>query len=389
MSEFNRRELLLKGSSAAAAAAAAYALRGPARTLLPGSARAATTTAWNHDPRSPIGPLHWAEIDPGFSVCGSGVQQSPVDIQTAHVGALHGPPLLLRYDASELAIENTGHVVEVPIPPGVEDVLQIGGDRYQLTQYHFHAPSEHTINGRHADVEGHFVHTNAAGDTAVVGVFFRIGRRPNPLLETILLNAPETSGEEGPPLGEANPAELFRGLEGARAKHGPGPCRLVLRLRRFAHDARLHRERALVGALRRWARLGRGRGALSRRDRAVRRLRRLPEQQPSGAAAQRAGRPAPLRPAAPPLSASRGEPHPRGTAPDGSARAGISGNERRAATAVCAGESGFSSGRSPPRNHGPRSAPALRGGCCVNRGVVRRGQVKLRPSWDDAELSWL
>ena len=42
MTEFNRRELLLKGSSAAAAAAAAYALRGPARTLLPGSARAAT-----------------------------------------------------------------------------------------------------------------------------------------------------------------------------------------------------------------------------------------------------------------------------------------------------------------------------------------------------------
>jgi carbonic anhydrase len=220
MTEFNRRELLLKGSSAAAAAAAAYALRGPARTLLPGSARAATTTAWNHDPGSAIGPSHWAEIDPGFSVCGSGVQQSPVDFETGHVGVGHGPPLLLSYDASELAVENTGHVVEVPIPAGVEDVLQIGGDRYQLTQYHFHAPSEHTVNGRHADVEGHFVHTNAAGDTAVVGVFFHIGRRPNPLLDTILLNAPEASGEEGPPLGEANPAELFSGLEGSRSKHG-------------------------------------------------------------------------------------------------------------------------------------------------------------------------
>jgi carbonic anhydrase len=220
MTEFNRRELLLKGSSAAAAAVAAYALRGPAGTLLPGSARAATTTAWNHDPGSLIGPSHWAEIDPGFGVCGSGMQQSPVDIETGHIGVGHGPPLLLRYDASELVIENTGHVVEVPIPPGVEDVLQIGGDRYQLTQYHFHAPSEHTVNGRQADVEGHFVHTNAAGETAVVGVFYRIGPRPNTLLETILLEAPETSGEEGHPLGEANPAELFGGLEGARAKRG-------------------------------------------------------------------------------------------------------------------------------------------------------------------------
>ena len=222
MSDLSRRELLVKGTSAAAAAAA-YALRGPATTLLPGAARASTTpptTAWNHDPGSPIGPLHWAEIDPGFSDCASGLQQSPVNFATSRTGVLHGPPLSLRYRESELAIENTGHVVEVPIPPGVEDVLRIGGDRYTLTQYHFHAPSEHTVNGRHADVEGHFVHTNAAGDTAVVGVFYRVGPRSNRLLDTILLEAPETSGEEGHPLGEANPAELFQRLEGARVKRG-------------------------------------------------------------------------------------------------------------------------------------------------------------------------
>ena len=223
MHEFNRRELLVKGTGAAAAAAAAYTLRGPAATLLPGTARASAppaTTAWNHDPGSPIGPYHWADIDPGFAVCGSGMHQSPVNLETARTAALHGPPLTLKYDASELVVENTGHVVEVPIPPGVEDVLKIGRDRYTLTQYHFHAPSEHTVNGRHADVEAHFVHTNAAGDTAVVGVFFDVGRRPNPLLEKILLNAPDVSGEEGEPLGEANPAELLRGLKGAHAGQG-------------------------------------------------------------------------------------------------------------------------------------------------------------------------
>ena len=148
------------------------------------------------------------------------MHQSPVNIETARAGVLHGPPLQLRYHASELAIENTGHVVEVPIPPGVDDVLQIGGDRYTLTQYHFHALSEHTINGAHADVEGHFVHTNAAGETAVVGVLYRIGPRPNHLLDTILLEAPEDSGEEGHPIGEANPAELFSDLAGASGKRG-------------------------------------------------------------------------------------------------------------------------------------------------------------------------
>ena len=221
MRELNRRELLLKGTSAvAAAAAAAYGLRGPATTLLPGAARASTvappTTTWNHDPASLIGPSHWGEIDPGFATCAQGMRQSPVDFRTSRVREVHGPPLQLRYDASELVVENTGHVVEVPIPAGVEDVLQIGGDRYTLTQYHFHALSEHTVNGRHADVEGHFVHTNAAGDIAVVGVFYRIGPRPNRLLETILRNAPEISGEEAELHSEANPADLFKGVDGLR-----------------------------------------------------------------------------------------------------------------------------------------------------------------------------
>ena len=90
-----------------------------------------------------------------------------------------GSPLLLRYESSELVVENTGHVVEVPIPTGVNNTLQIGGDSYELVQYHFHASSEHAINGRLADVEAHFVHMNAQGATAVVGVFYRLGDEPN------------------------------------------------------------------------------------------------------------------------------------------------------------------------------------------------------------------
>jgi carbonic anhydrase len=35
---------------------------------------------------------------------------------------------------------------------GVTDTLHVGGDRYQLLQYHFHIPAEHTANGRQADV---------------------------------------------------------------------------------------------------------------------------------------------------------------------------------------------------------------------------------------------
>ncbi len=70
---------------------------------------------------------------------------------------------------SELGVENARHVVEVPIPAGVNDTALIGGQSYQLVLYHlFHAPAEHAVKGRLADLEGHFVHMNAQGDMAVV-----------------------------------------------------------------------------------------------------------------------------------------------------------------------------------------------------------------------------
>jgi carbonic anhydrase len=215
MADLTRRELL-KGTGAAAAALATYSLRGPASTLLPGTARAATAT-WNHDPASPIGPNHWGDI--GFPVCGSGLRQSPVNLNARHVSVCHARPLLLDYEVSELAVENTGHVVEVQIPAGVADTLQIDGDSYMLTQYHFHAPSEHAINGRRADVEAHFVHQNTEGATAVIGVFYFVGHEPNELLDRVLLAAPSTAGEEVH-AGDASPAELFHDIRGVSRKHG-------------------------------------------------------------------------------------------------------------------------------------------------------------------------
>lgn len=189
----------------------------PAAPPFTPSAKAAAAGVWNHDPLSPIGPAHWADI--GFPVCGSGSRQSPIDIRTATVRVRGGPPLMLESHASELAVENTGHVVEVPIPSDVQDVLRIAGDRYRLSQYHFHAPSEHAINGRRADVEAHFVYQSDAGATAVVAADYRVGPKPNELLERLLLAAPETAGEEAH-AGEANPVALLRGLDGVRVKHG-------------------------------------------------------------------------------------------------------------------------------------------------------------------------
>ena len=85
-------------------------------------------------------------------------------------------------------------------------------------------PSEHAVNGRLEDVEAHFVHMNAQGVTAVVGVFYRLGSEPNALLDRILLSAPEMAGEEVH-AGESSPAELFRHIQDVHATGG-GPVKV-------------------------------------------------------------------------------------------------------------------------------------------------------------------
>ena len=62
--------------------------------------------------------------------------------------------------------------------PIIDGILQIhdalGNDlTYYPAQLHFHSPSEHTVNGKHYDLEMHIVHlTEAGAPGAVIGIFF-------------------------------------------------------------------------------------------------------------------------------------------------------------------------------------------------------------------------
>ena len=64
---------------------------------------------------------------------------------------------------------------------------------YNPLQFHFHAPSEHTVDGKFYDLEVHFVHTLAdqasgANKYTVYGVFFDVetgGGEFNPFLASL------------------------------------------------------------------------------------------------------------------------------------------------------------------------------------------------------------
>ncbi len=133
------------------------------------------------------GPDHWADISPEFIACRIGKVQSPVDLGGFDPG--HAVPVVADYHPGSLSILHNGHTVQANFAPG--SMLTSGGQGYALAQVHFHTPSEEAFNGKHYPMVAHFVHKDASGKLAVLGVMFEEGA-PNAELTKLIAHAPKT-----------------------------------------------------------------------------------------------------------------------------------------------------------------------------------------------------
>jgi carbonic anhydrase len=98
--------------------------------------------------------------------------QSPVDIPAA---APRHDGIEISYQPTTLVLGTNAYAVQVDCAPGSTAI--IAGTRYELAQFHFHCPGEHTFDGQRADGELHLVHRSAVGQVAVLGVQLSVGRR--------------------------------------------------------------------------------------------------------------------------------------------------------------------------------------------------------------------
>ncbi|MFZ0639082.1 MAG: carbonic anhydrase family protein [Candidatus Acidiferrales bacterium] len=177
-----------------------------AALLVPAGPRAQWRTPWSYN-RGADGPAHWGNLDPLYAAC-NGQEQSPIDIRTAQKADL--PAVRFVDKSGPLTIINNGYTaLRVNYAAGNGNFLIVGDQRYELTQFHFHHPSEEQIRGKPSDMVLHLMYKSSDGKVVGVAVLLRAGSA-NPVVQQLWKYMPETAGKEHLIPGvEVNPVGLL------------------------------------------------------------------------------------------------------------------------------------------------------------------------------------
>lgn len=163
----------------------------------------ATAAEWDYNETGSHGPAHWG------GHCNEGSSQSPININidtsSTQTDLSLGDFTFTNYDKMNkysYIAKNRGHKLVVLV--NATDVKISGGglvdSDYQLALFHFHwgisssSGSEHTLNGKHAALEVHFVHFNkvhanfstakhVTNGLAVLGFMFQVQSSDNSALD--------------------------------------------------------------------------------------------------------------------------------------------------------------------------------------------------------------
>jgi len=118
------------------------------------------------------GPEHWAILSPHYLTCEAGYYQSPINIKMDHT-TMTLENFSFDYQPTRIRMVNNGHTIQVNAEP--DSRLLLNGRPYKLRQFHFHAPSEHHVDGQAFAMELHLVHQDPHGHVVVVAVLMKLG----------------------------------------------------------------------------------------------------------------------------------------------------------------------------------------------------------------------
>ncbi|HEY3351430.1 MAG TPA: carbonic anhydrase family protein [Thermoanaerobaculia bacterium] len=187
-------------SAAASFVAAALVLNGctstaPTTSVTPAPAPSVHEKHWGYvADAETAGPAEWGSL-PGNVACAAGKRQSPVDLATRApfpVEAKDLPNLVFKYGATKLHLVNDGHTVQADVDKG--STVEIDGVAWRLVQFHFHAPSEHSLDGLHYPMEMHLVHVAPDGKSSLVVGIFLVQGGGSPALAPVFTSLPKEKG---------------------------------------------------------------------------------------------------------------------------------------------------------------------------------------------------
>jgi carbonic anhydrase len=143
---------------------------------------------WTYDGSG--GPEHWGALSNDFAAC-NGKHQSPVNLTTGTDLQDHDK-LKLAWKPLLPMVANNGHSIQANVTG--DNTTTFAGKTYTLQQMHFHHPSEHTVDGKLAPMEAHFVSKGADGKLLVLGVMIDEGKA-NDQIAKLWAVAPPEQGE--------------------------------------------------------------------------------------------------------------------------------------------------------------------------------------------------
>lgn len=164
-----------------------------AAVLAPLSSQAQWRTRWEYEGAK--GAEHWSELDPDYAPCNVGKEQSPIDIRNVEKADL--PALRFESKSSPLKyLVNNGYTIRVNYHDTREtrNLLIVGDKHYQLTQLHFHRPSEEYIHGKPYDMVAHLMYQASDGKVAGVAVLLKAGSA-NATIQQIWEHMPQTESK--------------------------------------------------------------------------------------------------------------------------------------------------------------------------------------------------
>ncbi|WP_157859410.1 carbonic anhydrase family protein [Chryseobacterium angstadtii] len=119
--------------------------------------------------------------------------QSPINIEPSKAIVFHSSDPVLHYGAVTLnsVANNAGENLRVNVSnsDSFNNFITVGGKKYNLVNFHFHYSSEHTIDGKYAKMEIHFVNIAADNSYAVLSVMVDEGNA-NSSLQNLFNQSP-------------------------------------------------------------------------------------------------------------------------------------------------------------------------------------------------------